>query len=355
MLERRWRHPDVAAAREHLPKHRVARPAHEREVVFLGEHDVDPHASQSGHVERLKDGVVGEEVGRHDPHRRLRRSEGPHQHEFDAADVGVVGPKADAAGEHRARPRERRNPGGAREGFLGGEGPILDEHLEQLRDHRPLQPEVRVADRVPGFVGQPAAVADVEAAGESDLAVHHHDLAVVTEVGIREVEGHARGQEAGRLHPPGDKRPRDRREGVAGADAVDQHADLDAPGNRSPEGLGEDPAGGIVVEDVGSQRNAPRGLVDRREHEGIGLIAPVERLNAVAVHQGAGGRVADEGRKGPKRRSFRADGRLQPLRRRHRRLQHVGDPRLAGPELGCPRADAVDAEHGVGDRPEHGR
>jgi hypothetical protein len=43
-----------------------------------------------------------------------------------------------------------------------------DEHLEQLRDDRPAELEVHVADRMSGLMGEPAAVADVEAAGEAD-------------------------------------------------------------------------------------------------------------------------------------------------------------------------------------------
>ena len=79
----------------------------------------------------------------------------------------------------------------------------------------------------------------------------------------------------------------------------------DATGHRSPEGLGKVPSGGMVVED--GIRSL--GLVVRREHERIGLIAAVERLDTVTVHQRAGGRIADEGRQRPQRRTFQADGR----------------------------------------------
>ena len=284
MLERRWRHPHVAAAGEDLPEHRVTRPADESQVVLLREHDLHLHAPHRGHVECLKDGVIGQEVGSHDPHRPLRGGEGPDEHEFDPPDVGVVRAETHTPGQHRAGGIEHRLPGWPAERFLGGEGPVFDEHLQQLGDHGPGESEVGVADGMAWLVRQPAAVADVEAAGEPDPAVYHQDLAVVSQVGIRKVERHARRQKARHFHSAGRQHAGDRREGVGGADAVDEHADLDAPGGRPAKRRGEDPAGRVVVEDIGGDRHASGGPVDRLEHQGVGLVSAVEGLDRVAVH-----------------------------------------------------------------------
>ena len=67
------------------------------------------------------------------------------------------------------------------------------------------------------------------------------------------------------------------------AEIVDKNANLDAPGNRSAQGLDEAIAGDIVVEDVHAQGDGVLGLVDSLQHRRVSLIAVPEWHDRVAV------------------------------------------------------------------------
>ena len=330
---------------------------------MIGEHDVDLDAAHRGHVEGLADGVVGEEVGCHDPHRLLRGGQRPHQHELDSADVGIVRSEADAAGERRARHALIRGPGpvDARGGRITDERlarrkrPVFHEDFEQLRDHGPAQLEVHVTHGVGRRVGEPTAVADVEAAGKPDRAVDHEDLAMVAQVGVGEVERRRRGQKSLRAHAPGGEHTGDRRIRVARADAVDKHPHCHPTAHCPSQGLGEDCAGGIVVEDVRREADAPGGGVDRGEHPRIGLVAPGERADRVAVDERPIRHLADECGQRPQRGPWRADRGGEPLGAGDRCPELVNHGQRPGPQLGRPGANSIDPQHRIGDRPEHRR
>ena len=330
---------------------------------MIWQDDVDLDAAHRRHVERLADRVIGQEIRRHDPHGLLRGRECPDEHELDPADVRIVRSVADAAGERRAGERGVGHPGAGgpavgrhgHERLAGRERPVLHEHLEQLRHHGAAEFEVHVAHRVPRLVREPAAIADVEPAGEADRAVHDENLAVVAQVGVGKVDRHARGQEPLGSHALRGQDAEDRGKRVARADAVDEHAHLDAPLHRPAERLGEDPSRGVVVEDVRRQPDAAPGPVDRREHPRIGRVAAIEQLDRVAVDERPIGDLSDERRQRAERRLLRPDGLLESRCLRNRVAEFVGDGAGPGAQLGGPGADAVDAEHRIGDRPEDRR
>ena len=143
-------------------------------------------------------------------------------------------------------------------------------------------------------MGEPAAVANVEPAGEAEPTVDDHDLAVVSQVGIGKIKWHARGQKPLYADATAGEHARDRREGVGRADAVDEHADLHAPSDRPAQRLREDLPGRVVVEDIGSERDAADGGIDGLEHLRVGLVATVERDDRVAVDERPGRDVAYE-------------------------------------------------------------
>ncbi len=321
MVERRRRHPDVAAPAEHLPEQRGRGPADKRQVVFVWQHDVNGDAPHRRHVERLADGVVGQEIGRHDPHRFLSCGQRPHEHELDPSDVGVVRPIADTAGQHPAGEGCARRPGGvglggrsiAQQHLVGSEGPVLRKHLEQLRDDRPAELEVHIADGMPGLVGKPATVADVEAAGKADRTVDDEDLAMVAEVGVGKVDRHARGQEPIDSHPLPRQHADDGGPRVPRADAIDEHADLDAAVGSAGECRGEELSRGVVVEDIGGHADAAGGGIDRGEHPRIGLIAADQRFDLVAVDEWPARHLADERGQRPQGGVVGADRSIEPL------------------------------------------
>ena len=348
MVERGRREPDIAAPSEHLPEHRRRGPADQGEVVLLRQHDVDLHAPHRRHVKGLADGIVGQKVGRHHPDRPLGRGQGGRQHEFDPADVGIVGSEADAAGKRRPYGSLVESPGRTGQCFFRRECPVFGKDLQEVGDDRALEAEVEIADGVPGLMGQPAAVADIQAAGESDLSVHHQELTVVAEVGVREKDRHGRRQKPLGANPPGREQAGDRRKGVGAADPVDQNPHLHPAGHGPPEGVGKLPPGGIVVEDIGGHPDAAFGLLDGGQHRRVGLVASLERFDRVAVEQRAGGHPAHECGEGPQGSMVGADGLPEPVCIGHSSacLQgRAGDPR---PELGGPGANPVHSQQEIG-------
>src|SRR5262249_20715941 len=87
-----------------------------------------------------------------------------------------------AAGEHWAHFVLRWIPQIARQNLRCAECPILAKDVLQLTDDWTGHAKVEVLRLLFWFFRQPAALADVHSAGESQLPVDDHDLAVASQV-----------------------------------------------------------------------------------------------------------------------------------------------------------------------------
>ena len=190
-------------------------------------------------------------------------------------------------------------------------------------------------------------MADVHAAGESQMPVDDEDFAVVAEID----GGHAPrleqrgGQKAGEGNPRAPQFMRDGRPGIARAGGVHQHAHghpaLDGALKRGDELL----AGRVVVENVADEREGNLGRVDGGEHGGEGLVAVDERQDFVAGRERALDDAADHA--GEQLQMFRAFVLRFTEVVRHRArdgLVHTEGKRAA--------PDTIDAEDEVDHRPD---
>src|SRR5258708_8034081 len=122
MIEGRRREVDAASPAHDLRQLGGGGPFDKTQVAARGQQDVDLHATQGGNPQCVDKRCVGQEIRCDDPDgsRRLRQSAQDGDEQRLVILVGTIG---NAAGEHRARRRERREPGGAGEVFPGREWP----------------------------------------------------------------------------------------------------------------------------------------------------------------------------------------------------------------------------------------
>ena len=184
-------------------------------------------------------------------------------------------------------------------------------------------------------------MADVDTAGESRLAVHNKNFAVIAKIESR----HAPRREQRRrqefcernlrvLQFASDGRPR-----VASSRGINQNAHCDFTSGSAGERIGKLFAAGIVVADVSDKRNGFCRGFNRGKHGRKGLVAIDERSHAVAGCQRLGDDAADDARQ-------------------HFQVLHVGELRFAqafrnGTDDGFMHAEqysaAADAVHAEGE------
>ena len=240
-------------------------------------------------------------------------------------------------------------------GVAGAEGPVLEEHVLELRDHRAFETEVQIRDPVSARALVEIAVADVHAAGESDPMVHDQHFAVVAQVDVDRGRQQPRRQEARMPHPLLPEDPARVGPGVVLADPVDDyphvHIALPGPIERVEEGV----SGGVGLKEVALKQNALARAVDGGEHRRIGLLAVEQGNDLVALEQ-----------RSPGHRFRHAGDALElvlEVLERHSGLglRPIADPvqvEVHGPvgfELSRPGGDPVDAEEQVQDRPREGK
>ncbi len=234
--------------------------------------------------------------------------------------------------------------GGGGQALAGGEAPVLAEDVLQLAHHRPLDPELEVA-RALGVVPQNVAAADVHAAGEGGLSVHHQQLAVVAQVQVGRRRQQARGQETGHRHPGAAQQARGPGEVVALAHRVDEDAHRHpAPVGRH-EGVDEPAPGGVRLEQIGGQEDPLARLFDGGQHGRVGAVAVLQHRQLVARQQRAAGHLLGDAHErelvlGQGRDEAVAQGRFR------RRAPFVGDVEEQAQRrdaLGA-RLDAVDSK-----------
>ena len=175
MVERPGPAPHAAAVVEHLPELAEHRPAHVRQVAHVGNHDVDLDPAQRRGVERRDQRLVGNEVGREDLDRALRRVQPAEDRPAHALER-FVRPRLDGARQHGAFLAQRRKPFRPAQCLSGGELPVVGEDFHELRHDRPAQAELQVAKRLLRRLRPPIAGVDVQAAGEAHRGRHQKEV-----------------------------------------------------------------------------------------------------------------------------------------------------------------------------------
>ncbi len=171
--------------------------------------------------------------------------------------------------------------------------PVVGERLGELLDHRPLEPEVRIAHRMRRIGRQQVLDADIDAAGEGDAAVDHQELAMVAQVEERRLPRHVGMQEPVDRHARLAQLLVGARPEVAAADAIDQHPHRHATAMGTDQRLDEGHPRLIVAEDVARQPDAFLRRIDRREHRRIGVVAAAQQADPVARLGRQAGQPAD--------------------------------------------------------------
>ena len=219
-----------------------------------------------------------------------------------------------------------RKPRRAAQRLVGGELPVVGEHLRELR---------RPPGRAGGSAGRgtprrrvrtPVAPVDVHAAGEAERAVDHQDLAVVAQVDGVQPRRHQRRVEHRRparrpgaaSSPPRTARSARRRRRSARAPATPRSC---APRPARSTNSAPMPS---RVEDVGGERDRGARRADRLEHRRIGLRAVDQRLDRrCPASSGRSTTCADQARE---RREMRAGLARRETERRtlaHQRAAHA--------------------------------
>ena len=141
-------------------------------------------------------------------------------------------------------------------------------------------------------------MAEIDAAGEGDGSIRDEQFAVVAEIDGGDAPGREerRGQEFVERNfvvpqPVSDGRP-----GISRAGGVNQDADGHAAGHGAGERGDKLPAAGVVVENVGAERDGFFGRFDGGEHGGKGGVAVDERFDLVAGGEGLGDEATDGAR-----------------------------------------------------------
>ena len=235
-------------------------------------------------------------------------------------------------------------------GVSGAEGPVLEEHVLELRYHRAFDLKVQVRDPVSVRALVEIAVADVHSAGEADSMVHHQNFSMVAQVDVDCGRQQPRRQEARMADPSFPENSARPGPGVELTDSVDDHPHVHRALPGPIERIDEAVPGCVGLKEVALEQNALPRAVDGGEHGGVGLLAIEERNDPVAVEQRAPGHrlrhpgdveelVLELGERHP------GEG-LRPIPD----LVHVESRDPSGLELLRPGGDAVHSEEEVEDR-----
>src|SRR5205823_1206510 len=96
-----------------------------------------------------------------------------------------IGPVGDYPRDDVAAFFQFREPNAALDHFAGGERPIGCKSFLQLYHHRAFDSKMQIANGALGFIGEDVSMADVDTAGESRLAVHNKNFAVIAKIESR--------------------------------------------------------------------------------------------------------------------------------------------------------------------------
>jgi hypothetical protein len=132
-------------------------------------------------------------------------------------------------------------------------------------------------------------VDDIDTADEGDFAVDHRQLAVqTTQAMAAQAEARDVGSVDHRLHTRGEQCRLQAVGELPGAEAVDQHADRDAPSSSACQRRSDRLAGRIVLENVAFEVNIVLCAVDRPDQLRKVLGAAVQQGQAIAGQELSG-------------------------------------------------------------------
>ena len=164
-------------------------------------------------------------------------------------------------------------PDVARENLAGAEGPVLRKDALQLPHHGAVHAEMHVEARMARIGGEHVSRPDVHAAGETDVAVHDHDLPVVAQVHAQQPEEKMLVHEGVRRDAVLMQHAHDAGPRVARAHVIHDDPHLHATLHGALQFLDELRADPMRLEDEGAQRHAAPRRLDRRDHGQHRLLA----------------------------------------------------------------------------------
>ena len=322
---------------------------HERQVVFRGQDDVHAHAAKRREIERGDERIVRQEIRRDNFHGSLRLGQRGEQRPARVFKIRVR-PVGDDSGDGFAAFFQFWKPDFAVENFVRRERPIIGKGFLQFRDDRAFDAEMQILHGIFWFVGEDVSVADVHAAGEAGLAVHDERLAMVAKID----GGHAPRREDGRRQESGERNfcapqfPGDRRERIARAGGINEHAHGHAALDGAFERGDEFFSARVVVENVGAERDGFFRGFNRGEHRWKRFVAVDQRLDFISRRERLRGDAADDA--GDVLEMFRA-----VVLRFTEIFGNVAAESFMHAEFDGAAADAVDAEREVEQGTERGQ
>jgi hypothetical protein len=184
--------------------------------------------------------------------------------------------------------------------MAGDLNPVVHEHRLHLRDHRPVDLEVRVAPVLRALCPPGPVRRDAATAGKGHTVIHHQQLAVGAVVQPPQLRPVRRVElvdlDAGRAHTLGQAFVH-----LCAADTIEQHMHLDTLACAFGQGIGELLRDITRPVDVGFEGDAAARAADRGQHRREDLVAVEQGGDAVAIEEGRAeqqAQFAGEGRVG---------------------------------------------------------
>ncbi|MCW0415226.1 hypothetical protein NB689_000980 [Xanthomonas sacchari] len=298
---------DPHAGLQQLVEVRARGQGHQPRVAALGHQQAHVQPAQRRRGQRHARGLARHEIRRDQPHPPLRLVDRRHLQAVDALPrrirPGHQHLRLDAAGiaaGHVAGPDPRHVEGIA--ALAGGVQPVLHEHQLQAAHHVAFAAQVQVAVGV-GAQRLVLLVGDVDAAGEGDAAVDHHDLAVGAQVdpGPLELERPQQlgGMEPGHLGAGLQQWPQEALAHLRGADRIQQQAHPHPGAGALDQRVADACAGAVGIEDVVLQVHMVLGGADVAQDRLVGRGAVDQPLHRGGrTRRQAGGGLGDLGQLG---------------------------------------------------------
>ncbi len=206
MVKRRRSQKQTTAALEYLPGLSHGGPIDQWDIALLRYVDPYVHIAQGGDVKGANQRCIGNEIRSDDAYGLSRRSQRCDKQIGELFEV-FVRAVGNALCPGSAGALRSGKPATPLERFAGGKRPVDREGLLQVMHYRAFHSEVQALHGVFRSQTQPMPFADVGPTGKSNLAVHHHDLAVITQVGVLQQARHSCGQKSGRGNSLGPQTP----------------------------------------------------------------------------------------------------------------------------------------------------
>ncbi len=351
---------------------RTRRRADDARVAARGHHHPHVESAQRRRRQRHARGFARHEIRRHQPDPPVRLVDGLDLHPVDRL-PGRVRTGRQHLGEDAAcfqdRPKvfvAQRDPAGVM--------PILQEGQLQPAHHFALQAQVQVVVGG-GIEALVLLVGDVDAAGESHRAVHHHQLAVVAQVDPRPPDpAQPHRMEPGQLDAGGQQRRQEAPRQPRRTDRIEQQAHAHAGLRAFDQGVAQQGAAAVGFEDVvldvhvvpGRGDGVEQGVVGRRAvHQQVDPGRGGRCVAGAGLAQAGDGGAVLAGREPGRQRAVQAGPRARAPQRlapdalrpkevvdhqaQHRQQRQRHDPAQGGDRFALLQHDPAGQHHQVGD------